>query len=175
VSRNAPLPIDGSTVSRFVLDSNIYDELEADPDALDALHQLVDAARIEILETLTQLDELLATPDEKKRDALFGVRDRLRPRRIPATQVYLHLAESGLDKVSEFSSDYAALQGPRVRDTADIAIATAAKWAGAWFVSADKPFLRRLKKEVPTIWCLTYQQFAATVRELAAERPSGAT
>ena len=160
---NAPRSPSDSSVARFMLDTNVFDRLDDDPLVLEALVRLVARGRIEILIALPQLDELLAIEDEARRQRLFAIRDDLHARQVPATQVAVPLAKLGLDRSSEFAADYAALQGSNVRDTADIAIATAAKWEGAWFVSDDRRMLRRIDRTVSSIWTMSYGDFARTV------------
>lgn len=166
---NAPRAYSGDGITRFMLDTNVFDRLDEDPQVLEALARIVDRGRVEVLVALPQLDQLIAIRDEAKRQRLFAIRDRLRARQAPATQVAVPLAELGLDASSEFAADYAALQGMDVRDTADIAIATSAKWAGACFVSCDKRILKRIDHVVPSVWAMSYEEFAATILALDAD------
>lgn len=165
---NAPRSPSDSSVTRFMLDTNVFDRLEADRTVFDALVRLVTRGRIEVLVALPQLDELLAIKDDTRRQTLFGIRDSLHARQARATQVAVPLTKLRLDSSSEFAADYAALQGSKVRDTADIAIATAAKWEGAWFVSDDKRMLRRIDRAVSSIWTMSYGEFAKAVLALDA-------
>jgi hypothetical protein len=166
---NAPIPYGDGGIARFMLDTNIYDALDADPDTLAALVRLVNHGRVEVVTVLSVFNQLFAIPDEAKRERLYAIRDQLRPRQVPATIAHLPIESLGMENTSEFAADYAALQQGKIKHTDDIAISTAAKWAGAIFVTNDDRIVRRIKRAVPTIWALNYPDFAAMVRELNPE------
>jgi hypothetical protein len=60
-----PSPADGRV--KFLLDTNIFDELLVNELARDRLLSLVERGRVEVLTTLVQGDELMQMSDPSKR------------------------------------------------------------------------------------------------------------
>lgn len=159
--RNVPRPVAGSGGTRLLLDANEIDRLAEDGETLSRLVAHRDAGRIAILMVETQAIEIIEIPDAERQKRLVAVVVKLAPTYAPSTYVALPVESLGLGDASEFARDVAKLQGGRVRDTADIAMVTAAKWAGAILVSNDRRILRRVRREVPDVWTMTHEELAA--------------
>ncbi len=58
---------------RFILESNVYDQVVATPERRRLFGAACESGRIELLLTHVQHDELMAIPDEAKRAAILSL------------------------------------------------------------------------------------------------------
>jgi hypothetical protein len=81
---------------KYLLDSMIYDQLARDDECRELLLQRCKEGIVEILVTHIQFDQLRATPDSAKRDALLAV-----AMTIPSTKISTDGAVWGMSKWGE--------------------------------------------------------------------------
>lgn len=129
------------TVLKLMLDTNVVDELMADPALVSLLRQAVDDRTVELLITHVQIDEVLNMGPNKraKREALVQMLAELPANRVPTYGFVLDL--SRLDNAILASEGHAAtfleLTGGNTRHNEDALIVLTAAWFFAEVVSEN--------------------------------------
>lgn len=124
-----------------MLDTNVVDELMADPTLVSLLRQAVDAGTVELLITHVQIDEVLNIGPNKraKREALVQMLAALPANRVPTYGFVLDL--SRLDNAMLASEGHEAtfleLTGGNTRHNEDALIVLTAAWFFADVVSEN--------------------------------------
>lgn len=122
----------------FLLDSNAYDQLEADSEALRALKSACMTGRIELLMTHVQWDELGRIPDVERRDRIANI-----PFVVVATYgMILGVSRVGLARVGEAGPIETARNGSLKHDH-DALLASTAQHEGATLVTVDRRLTAR--------------------------------
>jgi predicted nucleic acid-binding protein len=129
-------------VLRFVLDTHVLDAMIADPTLLDAVNGAVAEGRIEVHVTHVQIDEAMATPDEKadKRSALAQTLADSAAQRSPTYGFIIGM--SRLDEATITGDDFAATYSAEVAafpSQGNDAVLISTAWKiGAKFVTEDR-------------------------------------
>jgi predicted nucleic acid-binding protein len=162
-------------VKRVIIDSNIADKLEADPEARGLRDSLVDAQRLEILHTAIQAEEVACTPQERKRDdKLAALHETERTEEVGFFLDVSHLDEAvfGTPEEIEF---VASVRGTRTASTTDKKwlnktrdgiIAASAVHAGAILVTENETDFRAAEERGLVVW--RFAQFRAWLISEAA-------
>lgn len=117
-----------------MFDSNIWDKLEADSKAVEALEAYVHSGSIEILTTSIQEIENQSAPSF----TIFQqLKERLKTRNVASEGFVLDFARWDVDKLGSEGSKWVTKDGSRNRDEV---IGQTAERNGAWLITEDKEF-----------------------------------
>jgi hypothetical protein len=154
---------------RFMLDTNIADQLAEDDGLREALRQAVGGGRLQLLVTHVQVDELLNTPDVPDLDLPAGERARrllhallgAGVRAVPSAAV-LNVSRIGSTWLvtDEGAARIAAFMQENPKQGEDAAIAEAAGREGATFVTEEgDQNRRRFQRSFPDLQVWSLAQF----------------
>jgi hypothetical protein len=153
-------------VLRFVLDTHVLDAMIADPTLLNAVNKAVVEGRIEVHLTHVQIDEAMATPDERadKRSALAQTLANSAAQRSPTYGFIIGV--SRLDEAMIMGEDFAATYNTEVAafpSQGNDAILISTAWRmGAKFVTDDRG-ARATAGRMGMPCCCTIAEFSAEV------------
>lgn len=117
-----------------MFDSNIWDKLEADSQAVLALEAHVQSGSIEVLTTSIQEVENQSAPSF----AVFQeLKERLKTRNVASEGLVLGFARWDVDKFGPEDSKWVTKDGSRNRDEV---IGQTTEKNGAWLITEDKEF-----------------------------------
>lgn len=140
------------TVLKLMVDTNVVDELMADPALVSLLREAVRTGTVELLLTHVQIDEVLNMGANKraKREALVQLLATLPARRVPTYGFVLNL--SRLDNAMLASDAHAAtlreLTGGNPRHNEDALIVLTAAWFYAHVVSENVKDVPKMAAQV---------------------------
>lgn len=118
----------------LMFDSNIWDRLVNDAQALSALEAYVQDGRIEVLTTSIQEIENQSAPSYSTFQLL---KDRLKTRNVASEGFVLGFARWDIDKLGPEDSKWVTQGGTRNRDEV---IGQTSERNGAWLITEDKEF-----------------------------------
>jgi len=119
---------------RLMFDSNVWDILEGDQQALMALESYVNAGHVEVLTTSIQEIENQGAPSFAEFQTL---KERLKTRNVASEGFVLGFARWDVDKLGSEDSKWVTQGGSRNRDEV---IGQTAEKNGAWLITEDKEF-----------------------------------
>jgi hypothetical protein len=153
-------------VLRFVLDTHVLDAMVADPTLLDAVNKAVVEGRIEVHVTHVQIDEAMATPDEKvnKRSALAQTLANSAAQRSPTYGFVIGMSRLGEAMITgeDFAATYSAEVAAFPSQGNDAILISTAWRMGAKFVTDDKG-ARATPSRMGMPCCCTIAEFRAEV------------
>lgn len=119
-----------------MFDSNIWDKLEADSQAVIALEAYVQSGSIEVLTTSIQEVENQSAPSF---EVFQELKERLKTRNVPSEGLVIGFARWDADKFGSEDSKWVTRDGTRNRDEV---IGQTAERNGALLITEDKEFRR---------------------------------
>jgi predicted nucleic acid-binding protein len=130
---------------RFMIDSNIYDVLAADPFLYARCKELQVKGRMKFITTHIQRDEIARTSDPRKRQLLEQINE---PSAVPTTGFAWDVSRFDLSEWARQEDEnlIEMIIGGNNRNIADALIATTAKNKTDVFVTNDKPLRKRLAR-----------------------------
>lgn len=120
----------------LMFDSNVWDKLVNDSQALSALEACVQDGRIEVLTTSIQEIENQSAP---LHSTFQKLKERLKARNVSSEGFVLGFARWNVDKLGSDDSKWVTHGGSRNRDEV---IGQTAERHGAWLITEDKDFRR---------------------------------
>lgn len=136
-----------SNFDTYMLDSNIFDKLIDDDEALKAAGTLVESGQVRLISTYLQRDEIERTADTERRSRLLSVPCE----EVPTYGIVAGYWRIGMARLSE-AEPFETLQGGNVNHTEDALIAATARYERATFVTEDRTAASRSRKQgIPTI------------------------
>jgi hypothetical protein len=143
IARNALASVEVERPARYLIDSNIYDKIADDADALTLAEQLVGDGRLELLSTHVQLDELTKIKDDDRLGQLL----RVPARTVPTFGFVFGVSRLGMARLSG-EQPLEDLRGEnRDKYTHDGLIAATAQYEGATLVTEDVTIARRAQAQ----------------------------
>ena len=135
-----------------MLDTNVVDELMADPALVELLRDAAVAGRIELLLTHVQIDEVLnmGTTKRAKQEALLQLLAELPARRVPTYGFVLDLSrlDNAMLASEEHASAFVQLTGGNTRHNEDALIVLTAAWFYADVVSENVKDVPKMAAQV---------------------------
>lgn len=132
---------------RYLLDTNVYDQLVSTPEIQRRAIEAHESGRMELLLTHVQVDELTPMPDEEKRDAALAIPGT-------ATDTYgFVLTFSRLDhaRLGE-PATIEAIRNGSLKHTHDALLASTAEYEGAVLVTDDDRLQKRARRLGIEVW-----------------------
>jgi predicted nucleic acid-binding protein len=144
---------------RYLIDSNIYDKLADDPEALALVEDLARRGVIVLLSTHIQEDEVARTPSSKRLAKLISVPVK----KVPTYGIVLDVSRLDEARFSE-EEPFNALRGSNPDHAEDALIAATAEYEDATLVTEDRRLVGRARSQ--QIRVIRWEEFFDTLRAL---------
>ena len=142
-----------------MLDSNVFDKLVDDRDALALVRRLVESGEVVLLSTHVQADEIARTPDLERRALLMSIPVQ----HVPTFGFALDYSRLGAARLGD-SELLESLRRDNLENTEDALIGATAVFEQATLVSEDRTLAKRARAQ--GIDVLDWSQFHERMREL---------
>ncbi|MDR7558770.1 MAG: hypothetical protein QN141_09810 [Armatimonadota bacterium] len=156
-------------MTTLVLDTNIYDRIDADPRLAAVITHLSSIGALRILSTHVQEGELAAIPDEEKRARIAQI-----PREIvPTAGAVFGTSRYGASTYGDGSDSGIAVDQVRTPSggrTEDALIATTASRDADYLVTEDQSFANRVRKLQSRCAVIGFSEFRDLVISLDSPR-----
>jgi predicted nucleic acid-binding protein len=146
----------------FLLDTNIFDKIVADPEALQLVRSLTSEGKIALFTTHVQEDELAEIPDEAKKERIVQI-----PRKSLPTGFIIGYSRLDMARLGTEAPIEAIRRGNREKYTEDALIAATAQADSCLLITEDNTLRKRAESGLGlTVW--GWERFREHLLELAA-------
>jgi hypothetical protein len=135
-------------MKRIAFDSNVVDAIAASPGLLEAIQRASSRGVLQLISTHVQEDELIATPDRRRRSKLLAVYHALPVSTVPTHGFVLDISRLGMARLGDGSSTGVSiddLDSESGRHRRDALIGVTAAGEADAFVTCER---RRLPKRM---------------------------
>jgi hypothetical protein len=139
-----------------MLDTNVFDRVEAEPGLEPLLHRLIGEGALDVVVCHVQNDEIAAIPDPDRRRAL----ERTPRRTVPSSVFVFDVSRFGMARLGEpefRGVDYDAIAGPGRRHARDAVIARTAAEEADVLVTEERRLANALAGKPLPVW--TFAEF----------------
>lgn len=134
---------------RYLVDSNIFDKIEATPGALDLVRRLTDGRKIELVTTHIQEDEIAGIADAERRERI----DEIPRTDVPTYGFVLDVSRLGMARLGEEAPIETIRSGNWAKYTKDALIAATSQFDGLTLVTEDKRLANVARRELKVdVW-----------------------